>query len=277
MFPGKLHLTIPVLLLVPILTLMPALAAANPPSARALAIAHADAIKSGALARLDSEATHISLADQARLTDKITRAIDAELNTLRASYDTASAYLERQIGYGTPWWSVWKRVWNGPEEAQRVFQEKIDAAIAHAGLPARRDKAAAAIDAALLDAATAEYQSYRTTFNTILYKTISESGGLGILTKDLVKELIARIDQTSHQFAVKEDLVDAQVAMPAPTASLAALSGIVLARIARSVMQTAGRRAATGLAIGDPLLPNRTRRSRHSEPIRGLRHLERHG
>jgi hypothetical protein len=244
----KLHLVIPVLLLVPILALLPVLAAANPPSPRALALAKADTTKSEALARLDSEATHISQADQARLTKKITDTIDAELKALRTSYDTASAYLERQIGYGTPWWSVWKRVWNGPEEAQRVFQEKIDAAIAHAGLPARRDKAAAAIDAALLDAATAEYQSYRTTFNTILYNTISESGGLGILTKDLVKELIARIDQTSHQFAVKEDLVDAQVAMPAPTASLAALSGIVLARIARSVMQTAGRRAATGLA-----------------------------
>jgi hypothetical protein len=244
MFPRKLHLVIPALLLVPILTMMPVLAAANPPSARALALAHADAIKSEALARLDSEATHISRADQAHLTDKITHAIDTELNTLRASYDGASIYLESQIGYGTPWWSAIQRVWNGPEEAQRVFQEKIDTAIAHASLPARRDNAAAAIDAALLDAATAEYQSYRATFNKILYDTISESGGLGILTKDLVRELIARIDQTSHQFAVKEDHVDAQVAMPTPSASLAALSGIVFARITRSVMLTAGQRYA---------------------------------
>jgi hypothetical protein len=255
MFPRKLYLVIPALLLVPILTLMPALAAANPQpnSARALAIAHADAIKSEALAKLDSEATQISRADQARLTDKITRAIDAELNTLRTGYDNASAQLESQIGYLTPWWSVFRMVWNGPEESQRVFQEKIDASIGHAGLPARRDKAAAAIDAALLDAATAEYQLYRGTFNKILYDTISESGGLGILTKDLVKELIARIDQTSHQFAAKEDLVDAQVVMPTPTASLAALSGIVLARIASSVALTAGQRYAA-TTVGQYLL-----------------------
>jgi hypothetical protein len=247
MFSRKLRLVIPALLLVPILTLMPVLAAANPPSARALALAKADTTKSEALGRLDSEATHISRADQVRLTDKIARAIDTELSTLRVSYDNASSHLEGQIGYGTPWWAAWKRVWNGPEEAQRVFQEKIDAAIAHAELPARRDKAAAAIDAALLDAATAEYQSYRATFNKILYDTMDKSGGLGVLTKDLVRELIARIDQTSHQFAVKEDLVEAQVAMPTPAASLAALSGIVMARIARSVIQTAGRRAAAGL------------------------------
>jgi hypothetical protein len=244
MFPRKLHLVIPALLLIPILTLMPALAAVNPPSPRALAIAHADAIKSEVLARLDSEATHISRADQARLAGKITAALDKELSTLRAGYDNASAHLESQIGFGTPWWAAWKRVWNGSEEAQRVFQEKIDAAIARAGLPARRDTAALAIDAALLDAATTEYQSYRAMFNAILYKTIGESGGLGVLTKDLVKELIARIDQTSHQFAVKEDLVDAQAAMPTPTASLAALSGVVMARIARSVMLTAGQRYA---------------------------------
>jgi hypothetical protein len=253
MLPRKLHLVIPALLLVPILTLMPALAAASPPSPRALALANADATKSAALARLDSEATHISRADQARLADKITRAIEAELNTLRTSYDSASVHLESQIGYGTPWWSAIQRLWNGPEEAQRVFQEKIDASIAYTGLPTRRDKAVAAIDAALLDAATAEYQSYRATFNKILYDTISESGGLGVLTKDLVKELIARIDQTSHQFAVKEDLVDALAAMPSPTASLAALSGIVMARIARSVALTAGQRYAAR-TVGQSLL-----------------------
>jgi hypothetical protein len=253
MFPRKLHLVIPALLLVPILTLMPVLAAANPSSPRALALAEAEATKNAALARLDSEATHISRADQARLTDKITRALDTELNTLRASYDRASAHLESQIGLGTPWWSAIQRVWNGPEEAQRVFQEKIDASIARANLQSRRDKAAAAIDAALLDAATAEYQTYRHTFNTILYDTISESGGLGILTKDLVGELIARIDQTSHQFAVKETLVNAQVAMPTPAASLAALSGIVMARIARSVMLTAGQRYAAR-TVGQSLL-----------------------
>jgi hypothetical protein len=253
MFPRKLHLVLPALLLVPILTLMPVLAAANPPSPRALALVNADATKSAALARLDSEATHISRADQARLAGKITAALDKELSTLRAGYDSASAHLESQIGYGTPWWAAFQRLWNGPEEAQRVFQEKIDAAIAYAELQARRDKVAAAIDTALIDAATAEYQSYRATFNKILYDTISESGGLGVLTKDLVKELIARIDQTSRQFAVREDFVDAQAAMPTPTASLAALSGIVMARIARSVMLTAGQRYATR-TVGQYLL-----------------------
>jgi hypothetical protein len=253
MFPRKLHLVIPALLLVPILTLMPVLAAANPPSARALALAQADATKSAALARLDSEATNISRADQARLTEKMTRAIDAELNTLRTSYDNASAHLESQIGLRTPWWAAFQRVWHGPEEAQRVFQEKIDASIANVDLAARRDKAGAAIHAALLDAATAEYQSYRHTFNTILHDTISESGGLGVLTKDLVKELIARIDQTSHQFAVKEDLVDAGAMATTPTASLTVLSGIVMARVARSAMQTAGRRYAARF-VGQYLL-----------------------
>jgi hypothetical protein len=253
MFPRKLHLVIPALLLVPILTLMPALAVANPPSPRALALANADTTKSAALARLDSEATHISRADQARLADKITRAVDAELNTLRASYDNASAHLEGQIGYLTPWWSAFQRLWNGPEEAQRVFQEKIDASIAYAELQTRRDIAATAVDAALIDAATAEYQSYRAMFNKILYDTISESGGLGVLTKDLVRELIARIDQTSHHFAVREDLVDAQAAMPTPTASLAALSGVVMARIARSVAIAAGQRYAAR-TVGQYLL-----------------------
>ena len=253
MLSRKLHLLIPALLLVPILALMPALAAANPPSARALALAKADTTKSEAVAKLDNEATHISRADQARLAGKITAALDKEFNALRAGYDSASAHLKDQIGYLTPWWSVLQRIWNGPEEAQRVFQEKMDASIAYAELQAKRDKAATAIDAALIDAATAESQSYRATFNKILYSTISESGGLGVLTKDLVKELIARIDQTRHQFAVREELVDARAAMPTPTASLAALSGIVMARIARSVAITAGQRYAAK-SVGQYLL-----------------------
>ena len=144
---------------------------------RALALANADATKAKALSRLDTEASHISQNDQARFTARMTAAIAAELATLRGVYNGASTHLAANIGYGDPWRASWKRFWNSPEEAQRVFQDKIDAALVQAGVPVRREKAAAAIDSALLDAATAEYQAYRHTFNTILYETISTSGG----------------------------------------------------------------------------------------------------
>jgi hypothetical protein len=198
---------------------------------------------------LDAEATYISQADQARFTGRMTAAIAAELATLRSAYDAASKHLEANIGYGTPWWATIQRYWSGPEEAQRIFQQKIDAAIAHADLAAQRHKAATAIDAALLDAVTAEYQAYRATFNKILYDTISETGGLGRLTQDLVRDLIARIDTTSQQIAVKEGIVDTQVMTANPAGALASLLTILLARLTRSVLQTAGTRLAANSTV----------------------------
>jgi hypothetical protein len=214
-------------------------------NARALALANADATKAKALSRLDTEVTSISQRDQKLFADRMNAAIDNELKTLRRSYDKASAYLEGQIGYTTPWLATFQSFWNGEEQAQRVFQEKIDAAIAHANLPAQREKVGEAIEAALLENATAQYQAYRATFNTILYETIGETGGLGRLTKDLVKDLIARIDATSHELAVKDGVVDARAITPLPIGAMAVLSAILAARIAQSLEIIGGRAAAT--------------------------------
>jgi hypothetical protein len=216
-------------------------------NARALALANADATKAKALSRLDTEVTSISQRDQKLFADRMNAAIDNELKTLRRSYDKASTYLEGQIGYGTPWFATFQSLWNGEEQAQRVFQEKIDAAVAQANLPAQREKVGEAIEAALLENATAQYKAYRDTFNTILYDTIGETGGLGRLTKDLVKDLIARIDATSHEMAVKDGVVDAHAATSLPTSTMAVLSAILAARIAQSAMRIAGARTAVNV------------------------------
>jgi hypothetical protein len=214
-------------------------------NARALALANADATKAKALSRLDTEVTSISQRDQKAFADRMNAAIDNELKTLRRSYNKASAYLEGQIGYGTPWKSMAISLWHGQDDAQRFLQGKIDAAITHADLPAHREKMGAALEAQLLDAATTQYQNYRATFNQILHDTIAETGGLGRLSKDLVKDLIARIDATSHELAVKEGIVDAHAAMPLPIGAMAVLSAILAARIAQSLEIMGGRTAAT--------------------------------
>jgi hypothetical protein len=221
--------------------------ASSTDNARALALANADATKAKALSRLDTEVTSISQKDQKLFAERMNAAIDNELKTLRRSYDKASTYLEGQIGYSTPWLATFQSLWNGEEQAQRVFQEKIDAAVAHANLPAQREKVGVAIEAALLENATAQYQAYRATFNTILYETIGETGGLGRLTKDLVKDLIARIDATSRELAVKDGVVDARAVTSLPTGAMAVLSAILAARIAQSVMSAMGTRTAANV------------------------------
>ena len=117
-------------------------------NARALALANADATKAKALSRLDTEVTSISQRDQKLFADRMNAAIDNELKTLRRSYDKASTYLEGQIGYSTPWLATFQSLWNGEEQAQRVSPGKIDAAVAHANLPAQREKIGVAIEAA---------------------------------------------------------------------------------------------------------------------------------
>jgi hypothetical protein len=204
-------------------------------NARALALAKADATKAEALSRLDTEVSSISQRDQKAFADRMNAAIDSELKTLRRSYDKASTYLQGQIGIGTPWKSMAISIWHGQEDAQRFLQGKIDAAIAHANLPAQREKMGAALEAQLLDAATAQYQNYRATFNQILYKTVAETGGLGRLSKDLVTDFIAWIDATSHELAVQEGVVDAHAAISLPIGAMAVLSTILAARIAQSL------------------------------------------
>jgi hypothetical protein len=227
--------------------------ASSTDNARALALANADATKAKALTRLDTEVTSISQKDQKLFAERMNAAIDNELKTLRRSYDKASDYLEGQIGYGTPWKSMAISIVHGQEEAQRFLQGKIDAAIAHANLPAEREKVSEAIEAALLENATAQYQTYRATFNTILYETIGETGGLGRLTKDLVKDLIARIDATSRELAVKDGVVDAYAVTSLPTGAMAVLSVILAARIAQSLEIMGGRTAVTRV-IGTRIL-----------------------
>jgi hypothetical protein len=214
-------------------------------NARALALAKADATKAEALSRLDTEVSSISQRDQKAFADRMNAAIDSELKTLRRSYDKASTYLQGQIGIGTPWKSMAISIWHGQEDAQRFLQGKIDAAIAHANLPAQREKMGAALEAQLLDAATAQYQNYRATFNQILYKTVAETGGLGRLSKDLVTDFIAWIDATSHELAVQEGVVDAHAAISLPIGAMAVLSTILAARIAQSLEIMGGRTAAT--------------------------------
>jgi hypothetical protein len=108
-------------------------------NARALALTNADATQAKALSRLDTEVTSISQRDQKLFADRMNAAIDNELKTLRRSYDKASTHLEKEIGYSTPWLAAIQSFFNGEKQAQRVFQEKIDTAVAHANLPAQRE------------------------------------------------------------------------------------------------------------------------------------------
>ena len=209
-------------------------------SLRGRALAEADATKQTALHRLDTEAAYISHEHQQLFTDRMDAVIEDQLRVLGGSYDEASTYLQGQIGFSTPMISWFKSFWDSEAEAQRVFQEKIDAASAHADLPAQREKFAKAVDAALIENAADVYRMYRATFNDILYKTIRETGGLGRLTDDLVKELIDRIDATSQQLAVQEGVIDANAATTLPGATMAVLSAILAARIYKSTVQRVG-------------------------------------
>jgi hypothetical protein len=217
---------------------------------RGRALAEADATRQTAMHRLDTEAAYITHEHQQLFTDRMDAVIADQLRVLGDSYDVASAYLQSQIGISTPVISWFKSFWHSEEEAQRVFQEKIDAASTHAELPTQRKKFAKAVDAAVIENATDVYRIYRATFNDILYKTIRETGGLGRLTDDLVKELLSRIETTSQQLAIKEGVIDANAATALPGATMAVLSAMLAARIYKSTMQKVGGGAAVKYVIG---------------------------
>jgi hypothetical protein len=220
---------------------------------RAKALADVDAIKQTALLRLAHEGTHISALQQQQFMQALRQMIDAQLALLKQRYDAASTSLEAQIGYGTPFYAWWKSWWNSQEEAQRVFQDKIDAAIAQAGIPAQREQMNATLEAALLDQATALYAQSRTTFNQILYEAIQETGLLGPLTHDLVQELIDRVDLASYQLAVQEGRIDPHAAIASPTVTGAVLATILTARIAQTLAVQFGVRFLAGGVVAPVL------------------------
>ncbi len=63
---------------------------------------------------------------------------------------------------------------------------------------------------------------------------------LGPLAKPLIAELVERVNLTSRELAVKEGVVDLQDALSAPMATGVAVSAILAARIANSLLQRAG-------------------------------------
>jgi hypothetical protein len=254
MFPRKLHLVIPALLLVPILILMPAIAAAN---IRAHALADADATKEKAMTRLANEAATISLQDQQALATAIEGHISRQLEELRKRYQTASKHLQQEVGYTAPWISMGKTFWSGEEEASRYFQKMIDTSVAKADISAYREKMGGELQAATVGDATKAYQRYRENFNKILFDSIDETAMLGPLTKALVQELIARVEVTSRQLSVQDKVVDSKEISNLPLASMAALTAIIGARIARSLALTLGENTlirSAGRYVGALLL-----------------------
>ena len=183
---------------------------------RARAKIEADSIKSKALSRLQTEATYIPEAGKSRFRAAMKNAMELQLKALRKRYATAEAYLEEQIGYGTPWYATWQGIWNNKEAAAKVFQDIIQAAVDNAKIPQAREQMQQELTATLTDNVLALYKDTRQTFNDILYQAIEEKGLLGPLTPDLVKELVERIDTTSQQLAVQEGVIDANDGQPLP-------------------------------------------------------------
>ena len=68
-----------------------------------------------------------------------------------------------------------------------------------------------------------------------------------------MRDLIARIDTTSQQFAMKEGVIDAHVATGSPSSTVAMLSTILVARVTQSVLHTAGARWAAHGALSTVL------------------------
>ncbi len=140
---------------------------------RGEALATADTIKREALLRLSNEATHIRAEDQQRLAGTLQNAVTEQLQTLRKRYAHADTLLDAQIGYLTPWASWWKSWWS-EEDAQRIFQEKIDQAVVEAGIAVQKERMNKTLEAGLMDYGTQEYQAYRMAFNRILAEVIGE-------------------------------------------------------------------------------------------------------
>lgn len=213
----------------------------------------ADTIKGTALARLHTEASTMAASAKLHFTASIKSTIAATLNKLTERYWVADKLLEDQIGFFTPWNVAWQSWWHNQEAGAKVFQEKIEKAIADAGIPAARRQMSKALEAALADAIVALYTETRTKFNTILYEAIAERGLLGPLTPDLMQELVERIDYTGRHMAIKEGVIDAAPAQSLPVATLSALATILMARVTQAAIQRIGGAAAVRVATGELL------------------------
>ena len=203
-----------------------ALSQTAPEELRARAKIEADSIKSKALSRLQTEATYIPESGKSRFRDAMKNAMELQLQALRKRYVTAEAYLKEHIGYGTPWYATWQGIWNNKEAAAKVFQDIIEAAVDTAKIPQAREQIQQELTATLTDNVLALYKNSRQTFNDILYQAIEEKGLLGPLTPDLVKELVKRIDDTSHQLSIQEGVIDANTASSFPKMTAAAIAAI---------------------------------------------------
>ena len=230
-----------------------ALSQTAPEELRARAKLEADGIKSKALSRLQTEATYIPEESKSKFRAAMKNAMELQLQALRKRYVTAEAYLEAQIGYGTPWYATWQGFWNNKEAAAKVFQDIIQAAVDTAQIPQARETMQQELNATLTDNVLTLYKDTRQTFNDILYQAIAEKGLLGPLTSDLFKELVERIDITSKQLAVQEGVIDADTAGPFPTMTATALAAILTARIAQSMLSRVGVRIGVERAIGGRL------------------------
>jgi hypothetical protein len=202
---------------------------------RALAIADTDDIKHKALQRLATEGTHISALRQMQFEHAMRHVIEEQLALLRRRYDAASANLEEQIGYLTSLGVLWTSLWNSREEAQRIFQDKIDTTMAHGKIHDGQEQMNTVLGAALLDHAVALYAQSRQTFNDILYDTMREERVLGPLTKDLVKELIQLVDIASPTLAIQKDQVDPQAAAVFSATTQTTVMAILGAQIAQAL------------------------------------------
>jgi hypothetical protein len=202
---------------------------------RALAIADTDDIKHKALQRLATEGTHISALRQMQFEHAMRHVIEEQLTLLRLRYDVASANLEEQIGYLTSLGVLWTSMWHSKEEAQRMFQGKIDAAVAHAKIQDALAQMNTVLGAALLDHAMALYAQSRQTFNDILYDTMREERVLGPLAKDLVQELIEHVDVASPRLALQEGKVDPHAAAVFSATTQTTVMAILGAQIAQAL------------------------------------------
>ena len=180
-------------------------------------------------------------------------AMEIQLQALRKRYVTAEAYLNEHIGYGTPWYATWKGIWNNKEAAAKVFQDIIQAAVDNAQIPAAREQIQQELTATLTDNVLVLYKDTRRTFNDILYQAIEEKGLLGPLTPDLVKELVKRIDDTSHQLSVQEGVIDDKTASAFPNMTAAALAALLTARITQAMLERVGVRVGVERAVGGRL------------------------
>jgi hypothetical protein len=230
-----------------------ALSQTAPEELRARAKLEADSIKSKALSRLQTEVTYIPEGRKSRFRDAMKFAMERQLQALRKRYVTAEAYLEEHIGYSTPWYATWQGIWNNKEAAAKVFQDIIEAAVDTAQIPQARKQMQQELTATLTDNVLELYKNSRQTFNDILYQAIEEKGLLGPLTPDLFKELVQRIDDTSHQLSIQEGVIDANTASTFPSMTAAAIAALLTARITQAMLERVGIRVGVERVVGGRL------------------------